>query len=741
MCSHLSRCIVSASIGFAIASNAIAQVMRAAPTNLTRTKTAGPAMAKEPISAERLEALQRPKYAGSLGIDHGTSPKLAANTKQQTTNSPQLMLDRVLFDEPGDGSMWAVGSTYKASFTPAGFTYIPRFGPNAPRNFPIAFALEEVTVGGRPLSLDAAAPTRQDNRVTFNRGAIKESYDLALNSVEQTFTLNDRPGPGDLVLRMSVQTELNATQGENRFTFTHDLGTVAYSRAVVVDAASRRTEVATRLAAGASPEAAMPGSLDAMAIEIELPASLLADAAYPIVIDPVIATNTVESGFDDRYPDTAYDNFDETFRVVFEEQYSATDGDIYSYRIDSTTGAVILGSLTTIDSTTFNWRRPKISCSVSTYMIVAEAGFAPSRVIRGRTCSSTSNATGSQFTIGDTVNYPGDETHVDIGGLPYGPGGDGMLYVVWQNEYSATDHDILARALRSGGAFYTGVLEVDYSTNDDINPAISESGLGIHAVAWERIYSPSDHDIYGAGIEYDGPIVVYPTFAVDTTGVDNRNPRVTSNMGDLASGYLYAYAYEEAPATAADIYTRVMQLAPKIGTAAVFAQANVTAMDGVLFETRAPVVEGDSWYDRFTIAYEELYHGVVNDWDAYASSFCFAEASITQSERHRRIAFTLADDSHLMAASKSAFSGSNEVLVVWGELFGGFGDIWNARYDFPATCCAWDVNHDGVTNIDDLLAVISAWGPCDNCNADITGNSVVNIDDLLAVINGWGACP
>jgi hypothetical protein len=51
-------------------------------------------------------------------------------------------------------------------------------------------------------------------------------------------------------------------------------------------------------------------------------------------------------------------------------------------------------------------------------------------------------------------------------------------------------------------------------------------------------------------------------------------------------------------------------------------------------------------------------------------------------------------------------------------------------------------------DIDDLLAVISAWGPCPAppaaCPANISGacdRAEVNIDDLLAVISAWGPCP
>lgn len=56
-----------------------------------------------------------------------------------------------------------------------------------------------------------------------------------------------------------------------------------------------------------------------------------------------------------------------------------------------------------------------------------------------------------------------------------------------------------------------------------------------------------------------------------------------------------------------------------------------------------------------------------------------------------------------------------------------------------------DTNGDGTVNVDDMLNVINAWGPCPappaGCAADVApsgGNGVVNVDDLLAVINNWG---
>ncbi|MEM7228468.1 MAG: peroxidase family protein [Planctomycetota bacterium] len=57
-----------------------------------------------------------------------------------------------------------------------------------------------------------------------------------------------------------------------------------------------------------------------------------------------------------------------------------------------------------------------------------------------------------------------------------------------------------------------------------------------------------------------------------------------------------------------------------------------------------------------------------------------------------------------------------------------------------AIVCEEDVTKNGVINIDDLLAAINAFGPCDDCPEDVTGNDVVNIDDLLAIINAFGPC-
>ena len=54
--------------------------------------------------------------------------------------------------------------------------------------------------------------------------------------------------------------------------------------------------------------------------------------------------------------------------------------------------------------------------------------------------------------------------------------------------------------------------------------------------------------------------------------------------------------------------------------------------------------------------------------------------------------------------------------------------------------CASDITGDGVVSVEDLLALIAAWGPCAGCDEDIDGSGTVNVNDLLVLISNWGSC-
>ena len=61
--------------------------------------------------------------------------------------------------------------------------------------------------------------------------------------------------------------------------------------------------------------------------------------------------------------------------------------------------------------------------------------------------------------------------------------------------------------------------------------------------------------------------------------------------------------------------------------------------------------------------------------------------------------------------------------------------------DCEAPPCAGDVDGDGDVGTNDILAILSDWGPdCGGCPADLDGDGDVDVDDLLSVVAAFGPC-
>jgi len=65
------------------------------------------------------------------------------------------------------------------------------------------------------------------------------------------------------------------------------------------------------------------------------------------------------------------------------------------------------------------------------------------------------------------------------------------------------------------------------------------------------------------------------------------------------------------------------------------------------------------------------------------------------------------------------------------------GELWKIVPETP-TIPEEDLNCDGSVDFDDLLSVISAFGPCDGCLEDLDGNHQVDFDDILTLLSAWG---
>ncbi|TVQ54092.1 MAG: hypothetical protein EA377_06365 [Phycisphaerales bacterium] len=57
------------------------------------------------------------------------------------------------------------------------------------------------------------------------------------------------------------------------------------------------------------------------------------------------------------------------------------------------------------------------------------------------------------------------------------------------------------------------------------------------------------------------------------------------------------------------------------------------------------------------------------------------------------------------------------------------------------TTCTGDITGSGTVEVTDLLMLLDAWGPCDDCDEDLNGDGIVNVFDMLMLLENWGTCP
>ncbi len=441
----------------------------------------------------------------------------------------------VLWSTDGLETSWARGTTYKCSFGSEGATFIPFLGASAPRNHPVRFRLAHVAAGGVPIEFDAdVRAARTGDRVSYDRGAIVEVYDTALESVEQSFVLQRLPNRGDLALRIAVDSDLTPAEVAEGLEFRGDLGAVRYGRATVVDAAGRTAAAPTVLA---------PGGL-----EIRVPADFLAGAELPVTVDPVVSRWSDDTTPSDDYaPDVAYDATTGFVMNVYEQTFSATDHDIIA-SVRYADGAY--RDYLVIDGSSENWSDPKVANNhaASDFMVVAQAGPSGSRVIKGKIVLAQTMFMSGEFTI--SGQEAGEKLHPTIGGDP-SPSGPSYFCVAWERVRTVTDHDIHVRLVDPYGVLFgadtlhledsLGTLDTmpEISKDDGQPPAASQAWT----VVWERQAAPGNSDVYGAQIARDGWVQT-PTFPIEASAENALNPRVSPILDMSFSGtrhYLVAW--------------------------------------------------------------------------------------------------------------------------------------------------------------------------------------------------------
>lgn len=503
----------------------------------------------------------------------GWSDAEAATGMQLRAGGPTVDPAMVFYTANADGCTWASGNSYKASFGPEGFRYVPFLGSTAPRNYPVQFTLRGIQIRGKDVAFARdVAPVRDGDRIVFDRGIVREVYDLRPGGIEQTFALPDA-APGDVVVEMSVVTELAEDATRAGLQFVNALGGVEYGTAFVVDGAHKRAIESTFV----------DGVLRLGVAAAQRPAGAL-------VIDPVISTTytsaTATQDFDE--PDAAFDATNQCYLLVWQRNFSASDYDVWTEMRDIH-GALVVGSAQYVENGTLHWGKPRVANlnAYDRFLVVAEQFTAANPAgqqysIWGRTLNA-----GSPFTMGAPFQVSGNE-----GGDKRGPdiGGDPSTVtptywtVAYTREWSATDHDIHARQIGANSTIHGGTIPIENTANTvfrDVQISQGNGALNFSAQRWMLVYryqfSPTDSDIYGATLTWDGQIARNST-SIDTTLDDSIRPHVSSatHFGPQPT---FAVAYNNANVFPRNIFGVLLddQLARLVGPTDMVALLNRNA--------------------------------------------------------------------------------------------------------------------------------------------------------------------
>jgi hypothetical protein len=617
--------------------------------------------------------------------------------------------DQVTFDTSADGALWGGGAKYKARFTRGGAEYMPYLGSSAPRHFPVAFELASARVGRVAVQVaNGVPPARTGRKITYDRGGVVEQYVLDSGSMEQSFVFPDLPCSGELVVRIGVATELSPSATDDGLVFSNELGSVRYGRAQAIDARGLRVDA--------------PTTWEGDSIEIHVPQSFVDVAVFPLTIDPVVSTFAPGASYNfTLLPDIAFDAANGVYMVSYEHEIWGGDHDIYTELYD-TSGAYVPNSFVAIDMTTEYWQVARCAENAQSqqFYVAAVVGNHGdgSGYIAGRTRAANANTAGSIFVV-DTGE---PDIYLDVGGDP-DPIRPGNFLVVWEAKTTVTDHNIFARLVDAATGMPLGTnITIDNSAATlDEHPNVSKcdgrapDALQDWTIVWSRENTPTDHDIFGAQIHWDGTIT-NSAYGITFGASDDTYPQVSSPLDGTGSRKSMIVFQRDAGGGSHDIQGVVFD-GPFF-----FAQADLSTLEGSAFSGQDqihPSVDSDG--AAFAVAYSEQVGSSTVDYDIRISTFSLLGTTIQMAERHGQLVATVDTDDFPQVSSNYSGNGGRFRFAIVSRTFASnvcYGALYDA--DTFASFCFPGV--DGVAPCPCANPGILGHG-CDNSAA--TGGAIL----------------
>ena len=442
---------------------------------------------------------------------------------------------------------WACGSNYKASFHD-GYAFYPVLGPSYPENLPLAWRNTQVRVGSQQLVAagEVAKAASSAWRYEYRYAAVTEAYDVREDGVEQTFVIAQRPaGEGDLVVTGRIETKLQAesVQGlHGAITFRDGLGNpiVSYGAAFAIDANGTKIPMTSSYVGGE--------------LSLTLAAASLANAAFPLTVDPLTTSVLIATGATLQEPEIGRDDSANQLCFAYSRVSAGTDYDNF-VRITANdyTGSTTIYSDITASWSTRNNQVAYVGGTADKWIVVFQRDFATVSAFR-----FIVNPSGGLATI-STVYFPSPpagatQRNPDVGGLYSLASSGSDALVVFQQDITATNAntantEVFGRIIDLGAAvpvigaqFLVSNVAVgttfdrEYPSVNQVRLSTSQSWL----VSWQNYnntISGDDWDIDISRITAAGAVAGV-SFLAQASSTDHAvTPRVEGQNGRYMATY------------------------------------------------------------------------------------------------------------------------------------------------------------------------------------------------------------
>ncbi|MFC1706278.1 hypothetical protein ACFL59_05555, partial [Planctomycetota bacterium] len=451
---------------------------------------------------------------------------------------------RPTFKAPAGGTIVGTARSLTCTADAEGVRFRPSTQNPEDGSCGLGYTLTAVCAGGvklfeRQVEAPGAAPELESaNTVLYRHGAgVEERYQIRPDGFEQTFVLRDRgglPEGADLTVEGALDTQLTPSlskRSSDHSPIEFCDGTrpvISYGAATAIDSEGRKLALET--------------TVDKGVLRIVVDAAWLAEAVFPVTVDPLIGTLLFVSmaTSDEGHCDVAYSEASDVYLLVWELEFTPDDHDIYMavYRGDGTS----LSGAFALDDTTDDSLRPSVAWSPNgdVFLVVWEDDV----------YSVLGGINGAYDLVGAVVDlHAGTATFVDIYsslsthglarvGANHSPGGG--FIVAWTLDYLhlGIDYDSAAILVTPQGQAGR-LIDITTASVDSYDATVNKVGSG--GTPWLVCWSDDravagDLDVWARTVDANGALG--PIFDVAYSTEDEFGPSPAGAGGEWCVGYV-----------------------------------------------------------------------------------------------------------------------------------------------------------------------------------------------------------